>query len=509
MPYCHALIVLSFLALACALDQSGLQDETSFLQTYPRPLHQKGALAADSCTESVVGVNLLHSPTADKYFWMNKNGDHICSGASKDTGPSNISAGPSWSFKAEAWDMLMSNPLIDDKENVYLCTREVDCYKFNSKGEQLWKFTSTLDGTFHISPAIMDGNLYLGQGGNALAVDMETGELVWHTEVAPKAAMDLPSIGVYSGVMLMTVISSDADVDYQKTGDDTIVALNASSGKVMWTRRINKMYNNMFTFVENPPSVISSDCFGSPFRLQLCDGQLLWQAEKLPRSVFTTGAAIVHEGLGFVFATSNYGDDDGDPFGVVAGTQWEVEGGRLTAYHIGSGQLAWQREFSLSAGAGPAMGNLGGGHAISVVVALGEVPNPFAIPDNGTYEYPGELRAVDAITGEDTGWSWSPPVWRKQFAEGELGATATMEVMGYPACGPDHWTNPVIDGNGTVFAGHVSGHLFAVHDLDGDGKINEAAGEVSKWYAGRCFQAPVAISKSMLIGTSCGGMHVF
>jgi len=85
----------------------------------------------------------------------------------------------------------------------------------------------------------------------------------------------------------------------------------------------------------------------------------------------------------------------------------------------------------------------------------------------------------------------------------------TREVMGYDPCGPDHWTNPAIDGNGTVFAGHLSGHLFAVHDLDGDGKINESTGEVSSWYAGRCFQAPVAISPSMLIGTSCGAMHVF
>jgi len=55
----------------------------------------------------------------------------------------------------------------------------------------------------------------------------------------------------------------------------------------------------------------------------------------------------------------------------------------------------------------------------------------------------------------------------------------------------------------------MSGNVFQIRDANGDGRIDEAAGEVQRFYGGRCYQGSPGIAEGMLVATPCDGMHVF
>jgi len=117
--------------------------------------------------------------------------------------------------------------------------------------------------------------------------------------------------------------------------------------------------------------------------------------------------------------------------------------------------------------------------------------------------------ALDAETGEYR-WSYEPPPFSSLGVRGDDAEVVRrfMQKHDSPWCLPDSWSQNTISGDGTVYAGHQDGYLYAVRDENGDGKISSA--EVSRHDLGSAFQASHAIAPGMFAAAPCdGGLYVW
>lgn len=119
-------------------------------------------------------------------------------------------------------------------------------------GEVLWtrrisEYTGVENDQSRSSPAVVDGVLYLGdQGGSwgagahLMAVDAESGDLLWHTVVDDHPAAQLTqSPVVHDGVVYQGVASAEfvlaGDPDYPCcTFRGSVVAVDAKTGELLW-----------------------------------------------------------------------------------------------------------------------------------------------------------------------------------------------------------------------------------------------------------------------------------
>merc|ERR1719323_3073495 len=67
--------------------------------------------------------HLKTSATNMAYYWSNKNRDATCTGAAPYRAPSDLSAGPSWSWKDATASIVSVHPCIDSDKNIYLSHR--------------------------------------------------------------------------------------------------------------------------------------------------------------------------------------------------------------------------------------------------------------------------------------------------------------------------------------------------------------------------------------------------
>jgi len=339
-------------------------------------------------------------------------------------------------------------------------------------------------------------------------VDMSSGATRWRKKVAVGMGGDSWSLTGRAGVVLVATRSEALSKrPFQLSGNDEIVAVDGDSGEVLWQWQVprgKRVLNWLGSFADAPPSVLFSDGSGRPYRIRLCDGTVLWEGPAFsgePGEVpdFSTGGMVVgHNGLAYV--TSNV---KRDKFNTT---------GRLSAYNVTSGQLVWRQEQAMPANAAPTVGRLAGaGSPLSVVVALGQnpdLPHPFREAwgswlDGSPIAWYSDLRSFDAATGEMKSWRFTPPPHLKPQAEGDE----------YPdhICLPDAWSNGAIDARGTYFVGHMSGNIFALRDINGDGVLStdQDSGEVTQHYGGRCYQGSPGIAPDLLVAAPCDGMHVF
>jgi len=252
------------------------------------------------------------------------------------------------------------------------------------------------------------------------------------------------------------------------------------------------VYNFLGSIVDDPPSLLFATMAGRPYRVRLCDGAVVWKGDGLANGQvagFSTGGmALGPNGVAYVTSNTEGGN-------ALAGV--------LSAYNTSSGARLWTQRLELPASSAPSVGRLGGASGrVSVVVGLGQNPG---MPDASTAlsGWTSAVVAFDAETGVPTGWRYDPPPHRKLLAEGDSLLSADH------VCLPDAWTNAAIDADGTVYIGHMSGNLFALRDKDGDGSLEEAAGEVRNYYGGRAYQGSPGIADGMLTATPCDGLHVF
>mmetsp|Transcript_135945 Transcript_135945/g.422339 ORF Transcript_135945/g.422339 Transcript_135945/m.422339 type:complete len:453 (+) Transcript_135945:59-1417(+) len=448
----RAVVACLLLKLACAAaDNSG--DTLSLLQVG-------------------LGRRLPHA-----YFWAGKNGDLSRTGASRFTAPRDVSVKPTWSFDA---GLVRAAPLIDAQKNIYLSTIRGEVYKMTKGGGTLWHYQA--DSSLPGVPAIANGLLFTAStSGFVVALDMATGVPRWSTKVAPFISGDTWSVTADASVVAVPVKTSAA------LNNNEVVVLDARNGSIRWRFRPDTpVYNLLAAIIDD--SLVFSDASGRTYRLDLANGRVLWKFNATSLLDFSTGGAVVGPNR-VVYVTSNVGNQ--------GNVQSSVGRGRLTALSVDTGARLWYQDTHLQSNNAPAVGHLhpSGGGGLSVVVGVGENPD---MPPQRSGQKVGKVFAFDASTGRRLDWSFSLPVWGFAAAAGD-----TL----FHTCLPDAFSNPAIGGDGTVYIGFEDGHLYAMRDADGDGRLS--ASEVSSHNFGNAFQGSPGIAPGMLVATPCNGMHVF
>lgn len=408
------------------------------------------------------------------YFWSGKNGDGLRTGSSASKVVTDISNGPTWSFKentSSSGGLIRAAPLIDDQKNIYLSTvTSGTIYKFTADGKLLWKHKATnqLPGI----PAIMDGRLFSATaGGEAFALNMETGEVLWTKKIAPRIAGDTWSMAASNGV----VISPAAG----KVGDNNrLVAMNPKDGEVLWTHTNPDTLYNILVSVKGD-SCVFSDCVGGIRRLNLHNGSLVWAYPKPTHASFTTGGAAI--------------GPDGNVY-VTWNEHRKGKEGHVGAFTLESGRKLWDTSVGYEANNAPSVAYQGKA-GLSVIVGVGsnpEPPIPLIIKSGKGPEHKARILALNAATG-NVSWRYELEPWHGAA----LGDDHRSDI-----CLPDAFGNVAIGGDGRVYVGFQSGKLYSVGGNDGNV-------EALTWQTGAAFQGSPGIAPGMLVATPCNGMHVW
>lgn len=127
-----------------------------------------------------------------------------------------------------------------------------------------------------------------------------------------------------------------------------------------------------------------------------------------------------------------------------------------------------------------------------------------------TEPYQTALLVLDAETGVER-WRYEPPRWGRHACAGDEELYFRRRRNDHPSrddvCMPDSWGQATIDAAGTAFVGMMDGRMYAVRDIDGDGRIDDAPekDEVTLYDFGTAFQGSPAIARSFLAAAPCGG----
>lgn len=240
---------------------------------------------------------------------------------------------------------------------------------------------------------------------------------------------------------------------------------------------------------------------GAVYRLGLYDGKQIWKtlAPLQFRQSFTDGGMVLGPG-GMAYTCSNLEN------GQVGSK------GALRAYRVSDGTLVWDNVLAQPCVSWPAVGTLPHQDGPSVVVPIGPFPgNPSILQLAFSSRIPqwwiklllnlslwlgpkkrwlwrnpvlpGEVVAFDAKTGAPQ-WRYEVPPWPQYGSKGnEEGLTERFRLGNGRHEQTASWGAPAISGDGTVYAGFMSGVLYAIRDSNGDGVIHGPA-EVSTFDLG-------------------------
>mmetsp|Transcript_71234 Transcript_71234/g.133222 ORF Transcript_71234/g.133222 Transcript_71234/m.133222 type:complete len:466 (+) Transcript_71234:44-1441(+) len=439
------------------------------------------ALMHSSFPTHLVGGESRRRPDVGVHAqWLAKNGDAQRTGASHEVAPRNLAMGPSWEWREPGAEVVRSTPLIDEEQNVVLSTLPGDIFKFSRSGELLWKFSAGSD--LPAVPAMMDGVVYqVRNDGVILAVDLQTGELLWDLKVDQESSGDCHALLAVDGLVIASVGSAAVN---GFTPPHIFAAISVKDRKEVWRFTGAAFYN--FLPASYNGSLVFEDTAGVVYRLDLKDGSVIWQKDPpvAPEYRSFTAAGVTLDNDGNIYAAHNH-NESGEEQGVV------------TARRFSDGELLWHRRFEHAANAGPAVGRLEGTEDSPLAVFVPFEKNPPFILNVEEYALEdGNAYALDAHTGET--------LWRYDFAPwyGPPRGDTIQHL-----CWPDAFASPAVDGRGTVYIGRADGLLYTMHDDNHDKVID--ASEVSTYDATQAYQGTPAISDGMLALADCSGLRVF
>ncbi len=213
-------------------------------------------------------------------------------------------------------------------------------------------------------PVVAGGKLYvIDTEAMVWAFDAKTGKRLWQQSV--RAPDDQGHIEFGGGV------GADGEHVYASTGIGDIAALNASDGKVLWSKRPGGPLRGSPTVDLGNVYAMSQD--NQLFALNAADGALIWQDSGTLQSTGVFGVAAPAAGQGSVIAGYSSGelsayryengralwgdalsrtnistsvstltDIDADPV-IDRGRVFAIgEGGRMASYELVSGQRLWE-----------------------------------------------------------------------------------------------------------------------------------------------------------------------
>mmetsp|Transcript_72471 Transcript_72471/g.167887 ORF Transcript_72471/g.167887 Transcript_72471/m.167887 type:complete len:471 (+) Transcript_72471:78-1490(+) len=338
--------------------------------------------------------------------------------------------------------VLAGGPVIDGEGNFYLSGHD-NFRKLNSMGEQQWEFRPPSQTN---NMPVLGSSAVLGNdvGGHAFALDMETGWPLWVTEVSQGSGGDSGYPAVHKGLFVMA--TEPGHTNTQDGGNVRIVALNETTGDLVWNLRVSIPVWNFQPLFTADDHFLAMDFTGSMMKVRLDSGELVWHTPA-PGSAqsFSDGGAVM--GDENVYTCSNPGLSTGS----------EGEMGIVRALSIADGSIVWEKLLPQPCNSYPAFGPING--KMAVVVTPGSFP--------GAPVMHGSLMALDAATGDEL-WRFQAPPFSniEGLARGDVEGydvrAASKDPYVLPICAPAHWGAPIITGDGTVYAIRMDGLLYAV-----------------------------------------------
>jgi outer membrane protein assembly factor BamB len=425
--------------------------------------------------------------------------------------------------------------------NIYLATG-TRIRKFSPDGAILWTWqTGKHDGKMVASPALYNGAIFAASGAEnrttMYSIDMAQGTINWKRVVALHQNSDASSVFVYNNTMLVPVMNGASKGQSASPGNNVVYAVNSSDGSYLWNFIADDVFWNFAPATPGDGTLLIASNCGGVFRITF-GGQLVWRkGERNPGHICSLGGgALGPNGVYYV----EYDDVSQNDVGA-----------RVAAFQVSDGAQLWKRTFKASERGMqyPAIGRLGSGGALAVVVAIGQPSSPPPKPEVDEYGEPltpeakeemkeyemkeayqkglpeptqapqPQLRnsvvAMDALSGEIL-WRFDEDPWDKASGAGEREkftkrqARAKKDPRADVLC-EAHITQgiPLIAGDGTVYtsSGH-SGDLHAIRDVDGNGIIDKA--ETSVFSTHNCFLNSPSLAPGMLVAAPCWGpMYVF
>jgi len=221
------------------------------------------------------------------------------------------------------------------------------------------------------------------------------------------------------------------------------------------------------------------------------DGKEEWYTPGISGTSTTGGLAVGPNNM--VFVTGQY-----QPLGEFNGL------GIVRAADLGSGKVLWSKKFDRSANVAPAVGPVGPGGQLAVVVPIGMnmVPAPFAHSNQspeakGIDGKPLAKTSVHALDVQSGATLWSLRIPARNY-------TASTKGSKQYECAPDVWGTPAIGADGVVYLNWSGGKAFAIRDANHDGTIDALdPKELSSYEHGYGTNGESAIAPGLLVAPSC------
>lgn len=426
--------------------------------------------------------------------------------------PHNLSGALKWSWHhpdGRYHTNIGGGATIDAGGNFYLTTND-GVRKISPEGKVLW-FFEMYNKHINNEVSLYSDKVYGStQDGGGFALDAETGKPVWLRKLAGDAGMDAGYPAATEGVFLM---GAKMGKDQRSTGgNQEVFGLDAATGKTLWSFKSEWPVWNFSPLFPGDGTCVFMDFTGGMYRLGLHNGTLLWhtQAPGAAQSFSDGGASLGPNG--FAYSCSNPGADTGKE-----GTK-----GVIRAFRVADGAIMWEQSLPQPCNSYPAVGQLGEGRGLSVVVT----PGSFM----GSPRLHGSIMAFDAATGAPQ-WRFNAPPWygKMNMAKGDLEGMNERRKFNaeHLICLPAHWSSANIAGDGTVFAGRSDGRIYAVAPSPASAAVSLASSssstseltadfastpglEVQTWDAdGAPLHGAFAFAPGVMAFASCDTLYVF
>mmetsp|Transcript_141701 Transcript_141701/g.440542 ORF Transcript_141701/g.440542 Transcript_141701/m.440542 type:complete len:533 (-) Transcript_141701:108-1706(-) len=506
------------------------------------------AAAAASCSAEDSTCRVADGPVsaAGDYYWPMGMGHPSYYSNPPWPGPTDLQKDFSWSWFGPTntrYEESFVGAVIDEKKNIYV-NGDRNAYKLSPTGVLLWNYyipgQSSGDG-----PAIYAGRFYGStNGGKIYAVNMETGVQSWVTQVSSHDGFEYSQLAAHQGVLITQGEMRCQDIPFQACACGKVFGLNTTDGNVLWKYDPNEVLWDWFPQFPDDETVVFMDKTGGLHRLMLQTGEVVWRTSGTP-GTWTDGSQFVaSNGLTYavqVLTPSTGGSCPPPKRGEVLNCN-----GYVTAHNTTDGTLVWRATVPKPPNTSPALGPLGSGGKLALIMPIGQQSQDGCMPQAFTQVYsrlsllPEWLRlmvtaqfhklsvwlgdsngwlwgtitrrhdvlALDPDTGK-TLWTWAGPTSDRKCNRGDEDgfiprATAQKRMV---SC-PTPWSQPHIGPDGTIYTGNENGDVFALRDANGDGRVDDK--EVSVYHTDATFPHPgLSHAPGMLVAVNFDGVFVW
>lgn len=208
----------------------------------------------------------------------------------------------------------------------------------------------------------------------------------------------------------------------------------------------------------------------------------MWYHPGTDSATFTTGGLVVGPDSR-VYNGFNIGED---------GDKGPKGNGVVTSHDLETGRLLWNRTFPEGVNSAPAVGPYGAQGATAVVVAVGHNLD-CSSEVKMTFQKNAQVVVLDAETAQNI-WTFEAPPY-------SIGCAGNSPEQ---ACCPSVWSQPTLAADGTVYVNWSGGKLFALRDVNSDGKIDaNNPAEFAFFHHGRGSYSQSALVSGMLVAATC------